>query len=135
MKKLFFLFFVLILSGCSRPHGPAEYILDQTIITPNNQVKQTKVTVTRNKQFIGSGSGGHCKFVVAVDGKEIALLRQNQYVTAYLNNGLHKLRVSNECTVASMGMRRTVDVLADGTEQEYLTEVGIWGQYRLWRTQ
>ncbi|MFP1762322.1 hypothetical protein [Lonsdalea quercina] len=109
--------------------------MDPTIITPNNQVEQTKVTVTRNKQFIGSGSGGLCKFVVAVDGKEIALLRQNQYVTAYLNNGLHKLRVSNECSVASMGMRRTVDVFADGTEQEYLTEVGIWGQYRLWRTQ
>lgn len=75
-----------------------------------------------------------CKFVVAVDGKEIALLRQNQYVTAYLNNGLHKLRVSNECAAMSLGMRRTVDVLADGTDQEYLSEVGFWGQYRLWRT-
>ncbi|WP_232099998.1 MULTISPECIES: hypothetical protein [Lonsdalea] len=49
-------------------------ILAQTTITPNNQVRQTKVTVTRNKQFIGSGSGGLCKFVVAVDGKEITLL-------------------------------------------------------------
>lgn len=134
MKRIFFLFFVLILSGCSRPHGPAEYILDQTIITPDTQGKQTKVTVTRNKQFIGAWSGGLCKFVVTVDDREIALLRQNQYVTAYLNNGLHKLRVSNECVALSLGMRRTVDVLADGSEQEYAAEVGFGGQYRLWRT-
>ncbi|OSN06696.1 hypothetical protein AU510_07180 [Lonsdalea britannica] len=134
MKRLFFLCLVLILSGCSRPHRPAEYIIDRAIITPNTQVKQTKVTVTRNKQFIGAGSGGMCKFVVTVDDSDIALLKQNQYITAYLNNGLHKLRVSNECTAMSFGMRKTLDVLADGTDQEYVAEVGIWGQYRLWRT-
>ncbi|WP_244200946.1 hypothetical protein [Lonsdalea britannica] len=76
MKRPFFLFVVLVLSGCSRPHRPAEYIIDRAIITPNTQVKQTKVTVTRNKQFIGAGSGGMCKFVVTVDDSDIALLNK-----------------------------------------------------------
>ncbi|AOR65137.1 hypothetical protein [Pectobacterium wasabiae] len=87
-----------------------------------------------NKQFIGSASGGVCKFLVSVDGRDVALLQQNQFVTAYLKNGLHKLMVSNECNVLSMGMRKTVDVIANGNEQEYVTEVGFWGQYGLWQT-
>ncbi|AYH12603.1 hypothetical protein C5E22_12320 [Pectobacterium parmentieri] len=92
------------------------------------------MTVTRNKQFIGSASGGVCKFLISVDGRDVARLQQNQFVIAYLKNGLHKLMVSNECSVLSMGMRKTVDVIANGGEQEYVTEVGLWGQYRLWQT-
>lgn len=60
-------------------------------------------------------------------------LRQNQFVTAYLANGPHKLRVSNECNALSMGMRKALDIDANGQDQEYLTEVGFWGQYRMWR--
>lgn len=74
-----------------------------------------------------------CKFLVSIDDEDIALLRQNQFVTAYIDNGLHKLRVSNECNVLSMGMRKTLDIVADGSEQEYVTEIGFWGQYRMWR--
>ncbi|WP_455810768.1 hypothetical protein [Pseudomonas graminis] len=133
MKKLLLVVAVLILAGCSRPHGPAEKILDTQIVTPKPGVAQTKVTVTRNKQFIGGGSGGMCKFLVSIDDKDVALLRQNQFVTAYLNNGPHKLKVSNDCNVLSMGMRKTLDVNADGQDQEYITEVGMWGQYRMWR--
>lgn len=58
---------------------------------------------------------------------------KNQFVTAYLNNGPHKLKVSNDCNALSMGMRKTLDVNADGQDQEYITEVGMWGQYRMWR--
>jgi hypothetical protein len=106
---------VLTLAGCARPYGQAEKILNQEMVTPKSDTQQTKVTVTRNKQFIGGGSGGMCKFLVAIDGKDVALLRQNQFVTAYLANGPHKLRVSNECNVLSMGMRKTLDLVADGT--------------------
>ncbi|ASY79274.1 hypothetical protein BJK05_04390 [Pectobacterium polaris] len=134
MKKIIFFLGAVVLSGCSRPHGPAEKILNQELILPNNIEQQTKITVTRNKQFIGGGSGGMCKFLVSIDDRDIALLRQNQFVTAYINNGSHKLRVSNECNVLSMGMRKTLDVIADGSEQEYVTEIGMWGQYRMWRT-
>ncbi|ADW76091.1 hypothetical protein EJP81_22890 (plasmid) [Rahnella aquatilis] len=133
MKKLFVVFAVLILAGCARPHGPAEKILDPELVTPKTGVAQTKVTVTRNKQFIGGGSGGLCKFLVSIDDKEVALLRQNQFVTAYLNNGPHKLKVSNDCNVMSMGMRKTLDIIGDGQDQEYIAEQGIWGQYRMWR--
>lgn len=133
MKKLFLGLAVIVLAGCARPYGPADTILNQEIVTPKNDIQQTKVTVTRNKQFIGGGSGGMCKFIVAIDDRDVALLRQNQYVTAYLNNGLHKLRVSNDCSVMSMGMRKSLDILVDGTPQEYMTEVGAWGQYRMWQ--
>lgn len=123
----------VLLSGCARPYGPAETIINKQIVEPKPGVEQTKVTVTRNKQFIGGGSGGTCKFLVQIDGDDIAKLRQNQFVTAYLANGPHKLRVSNECNVLSMGMRKTLDIDANGQDQEYLTEVGFWGQYRMWR--
>lgn len=132
-KFLFPLLGVILLSGCARPYGPAETIIDKQIVVPKPGVEQTKVTVTRNKQFIGGGSGGTCRFLVQIDGNDIAKLRQNQFVTAYLNNGPHKLRVSNECNVLSMGMRKTLDIDANGQEQEYLVEVGFWGQYRMWR--
>lgn len=31
-------------------------------------------------------------------------------------------------------MRKTLDIVADGTPQEYVTEQGAWGQYRMWQT-
>lgn len=133
MKKLLLMVAVLILAGCARPYGPAEKILNSEIVTPKVGAAQTKITVTRNKQFIGGGSGGLCKFLVSVDDKEVALLRQNQFVTAYLNNGPHKLKVSNECNLMSMGMRKTLDLNADGQDQKYIAEQGMWGQYRMWR--
>ncbi|MFU2166567.1 hypothetical protein [Lelliottia nimipressuralis] len=133
LKKLLIIIAVLTLAGCARPYGQAEKILNQELVTPKSDTQQTKVTVTRNKQFIGGGSGGMCKFLVAIDDKDVALLRQNQFVTAYLTNGPHKLRVSNECNVLSMGMRKTLDLVADGTPQEYVAEVGFWGQYRMWK--
>ena len=135
MKKAMMALAVLTLAGCARPYGPATTIMNQQIVTPNANQQQTKVTVTRNRQFIGSMSGGTCKFVVNIDGQDVAMLRQNQYVTTYLENGTHKLRVSNDCSVLSLGMRKTLDVVATGTPQEYATEIGFWGQYRMWRTQ
>ena len=132
-KILIPVFGAILLSGCARPYGPAETIINKQIVEPKKGVDQTKVTITRNKQFIGGGSGGTCKFLVQIDGNDIAKLRQNQFITAYLNNGPHQLRVSNECNVLSMGMRKTLDIDANGQDQEYLTEVGFWGQYRMWR--
>ncbi len=75
-----------------------------------------------------------CKFLVSIDENDVALLKQNQFVTAYIKNGPHKLKVSNECNVLSMGMRKTLDLIADGTDQEYIAENGFWGQYRMWRS-
>ncbi|WP_277971893.1 hypothetical protein [Pantoea agglomerans] len=124
---------VMTLAGCARPYGPAETILNKQITEPKPDVEQTKVTITRNKQFIGGGSGGMCRFLVQIDGSDIAKLRQNQFVTAYLNNGKHLLRVSNECNVLSLGMRKSLEILTDGGEQEYIAENGMWGQYRMWR--
>ncbi|KEY60918.1 hypothetical protein [Serratia sp. DD3] len=133
MKKILLALTALTLAGCARPYGPAEEILNKEIVIPKNGTQQTKVTVTRNKQFIGAGSGGVCKFLIAIDDENVAVLKQNQFVTAYLANGPHKLRVSNECNVLTMGMRKTLDLVADGTPQEYISEVGFWGQYRMWR--
>lgn len=124
---------ILMLSGCARPYGPAETVINKQIVEPKPGIEQTKVTVTRNKQFIGGGSGGMCRFLIQIDGKDIAKLRQNQFITTYLNNGKHLLRVSNECDIASMGMRKSLEINADGADQEYLTEVGFWGQYRMWQ--
>lgn len=134
MKKLVLALAVLTLAGCARPYGPADKILDNQIVTPSPSEQQTKVTITRQKQFIGNMSGGKCKFLISIDDSEVALLRQNQFVTTYLKNGPHKLRVSNDCSVLTMGMRKTLDITADGTDQEYVAEVGFWGQYRMWRT-
>lgn len=134
MKKLLMVALgAALLTGCARPYGPAETIINKQIVEPKPGVEQTKVTVTRNKQFIGGGSGGTCKFLVSIDDAEVAKLRQNQFVTAYLANGPHKLRVSNECNVLTMGMRKTLDIVTDGKDQEYLAEVGFWGQYRMWQ--
>lgn len=132
-KALMPLIGAILLTGCARPYGPAETVINKQIVEPKAGVAQTKVTVTRNKQFIGGGSGGTCKFLIQIDEVDVAKLRQNQFVTAYLTNGPHKLRVSNECNVLSMGMRKTLDINADGQDQEYLAEVGFWGQYRVWR--
>lgn len=133
MKRLIITFCVIALAGCSRPYGPAETIINKQIIHPKPGIPQTKVTITRNKQFIGGGSGGLCRFLVQIDNKDIAKLRQNQFISAYLDNGKHRLRVSNECDIASLGMRKTLDIDATGGEQEYVTENGFWGQYRMWR--
>lgn len=119
------------LSGCVRPYGPAETVINKQITTPQTDKPQTIVTITRNKQFIGGGSGGMCRFLLQVDGVDVAKLRQNQFLTAYLNNGPHTLRVTNECF--TWGMRKTLNINTDGTPQEYLTENGFWGQFRLWQ--
>ncbi|EKN4881412.1 hypothetical protein DVQ40_19475 [Yersinia enterocolitica] len=134
MKIILTLMLVIGLAGCAKPYGPAEIILNQQLVTPNVSEPQTKITVTRLKQFTGGINGGVCKFIINIDGDDVALLRQNQFITAYIKNGTHKLQVSNDCGTLSMGMRKTLDIIADGTTQEYVTETGMWGQYRMWRT-
>ncbi|ENG6105791.1 hypothetical protein ACAY19_001381 [Serratia liquefaciens] len=133
MKKILLAATLLTLVGCARPYGPADKVLSTKYAEKKENVVQSKITVTRNKQFIGGGSGGTCRFVVAIDETDIALLRQNQFAVAYLDKGPHKLKVSNDCNVLSMGMRKTLDIIADGTDQEYVTENGFWGQYRMWQ--
>ncbi|POT57855.1 hypothetical protein C3432_07920 [Citrobacter amalonaticus] len=133
MKKILLILVAIGLTGCARPYGPAETIINKQIVNPKPGVEQTKVTITRNKQFIGGGSGGMCRFLVQIDGVDIAKLRQNQFISAYLDNGKHLLRVSNECDVGSMGMRKSLEIEATGGEQEYITENGMWRQYRMWR--
>lgn len=135
MKRLIILALgAALLTGCARPYEPSEKVLNQEITKKKDGITQSKVTVTRNKQFIGGGSGGICKFLIQVDDKDVALLRQNQYITTYLDLGPHKLKVSNDCSTLSLGMRKTLDIVADGNDQEYVAENGVWGQYRMWRT-
>jgi hypothetical protein len=77
MRAILLLVAIMGLIRCARPYGPAEKILNQELMTPNNNQEQTKITITRNKQFIGGGSGGMCKFLIAIDDRNLALLRQN----------------------------------------------------------
>jgi hypothetical protein len=133
VRKILLALAIVGLTGCEIPYGPADTVLNQELVTPKSDVQQTKITVTRKRQTVGGPGTGVCKFLIAVDNQDLALLRENQHITAYLPNGPHKLRVSNECNVLTMGMRKTLDVNADGVPKEYLTEVGFWGQYRLWQ--
>lgn len=135
MKKAVIALAVLALTACAKPHGPPEEILNPAMVTPDNNKSQTRITITREEQSsLLTASMGLCSFLISIDGKDVALLRQNQVVTAYLDNGPHALRVSNSCISVGLGIRKTLKIVADGTPQAYATNEGYWGQYHLWRT-
>lgn len=135
MKKVLMAFAVLMLAGCARPYGPG-FIYSDPVVRPDPSKKQTQLKVMRIKQFIGSfGVSSLCEFDVSIDGKLIAELHQNQYVTAYIDVGLHKLTVTNACRTMYTGRSETQEVLADGAPQEFSIKVGAFNQLLLWRTQ
>ncbi|QOV66787.1 hypothetical protein [Citrobacter sp. BDA59-3] len=109
--------------------------MNQQMVTPDSTKSQTSVTITRQEQSsLLTSSMGLCSFLVNIDAIDVALLRQNQYVTTYLDNGPHILRVSNSCKSVGLGIRKSLKINAEGTPQKYETNEGYWGQYNIWRT-
>ncbi|WP_237372644.1 hypothetical protein [Raoultella terrigena] len=130
MKTFALVLVILTMTGCAtRPYESAQIIYDNLLITPSSN--STQVRVHRVKQFSGSGLGEDCPLVLKVDDKEVAGLQQNQYVDIYLPNGRHVLSVRFKCALTSW--RKSVELIADGKYQEYETEVGSAGQYRMWK--
>lgn len=130
-KIIFVILALLILSGCAnRPFEPASNILEPkfTIQQPNS----TKVRVHRIKQFTGSALGENCPLVLSVNDIETAGLQQNQYVDLYLPEGQHAIKVRFSCAFTAWS--KSLTIMADGNYQEYETENGAVGQYRMWRT-
>lgn len=130
MKKIALVLAVYLLTGCvSRPYESTQVIYDNSLITPDSN--STKVRIHRVKQFAGSGLGEDCPLVLKVDDKEVVGLQQNQYVDIYIPTGMHVLSVRFKCALTSW--HKSVALTADGKYQEYETEVGPAGQYRMWK--
>lgn len=134
MPFIFILSFTFLLFGCARPFEHTPYVLNEELTKPNPDITQSKITVHRALQIKNNMSGDTCKFLVLIDDNPVAALAQNRYVVFYLNPGVYKLKTTSECEWGSMGLRKTLDVVADGTEQEYETELGFFNQFRMWRT-
>lgn len=130
MKIILFGLIIFALFGCaSKPYEAASIIYDSSLL--NNKTGATKVRVHRIQQLSGSGLGEKCPLVLKVDEKEVAGLQQNQYVDVYLPNGNHKLSVRFKCALTEW--RKSLSIIADGHYQEYQTETGAAGQYRMWQ--
>lgn len=130
MKKIFLSLIIVILFGCaSKPYEETSIIYDSSFI--NDKTGAAKVRIHRIQQLSGSGLGENCPLVLKVDEKEVAGLLQNQYVDVYLPNGEHKLSVRFKCALTEW--RKSLSIIADGHYQEYQTETGAAGQYRMWR--
>ncbi|MGK0735818.1 hypothetical protein ACSFCT_03365 [Yokenella regensburgei] len=121
---------ILLLAGCvSKPFEITPTIYNHELTTESPGL--TKVRVHRVEQLSGSALGDDCPLVLKVDEKEIAGLQQNQYIDVYVPNGNHSLSVRFKCALTSW--KKSLNVNADGTYQEYKTETGAAGQYRMWR--
>lgn len=57
MRAILLFVAVLGLIGCARPYGPAEQILNQELVTPNNNKEQTKITITRINNLLAVAVG------------------------------------------------------------------------------
>ncbi|EPI2798886.1 hypothetical protein ACS5LO_000271 [Citrobacter koseri] len=130
MKRVFLGLAIVILTGCaSKPFEATNTIYEPSFL--KNAPDTTKIRVHRVEQLSGSALGEECPLVLKVDEKEVAGLQQNQFVDVYLPNGNHKLSVRFKCALTEW--RKSVDVIANGHYQEYQTETGIAGQYRMWQ--
>ncbi|AUO64120.1 hypothetical protein WM46_04745 [Citrobacter freundii complex sp. CFNIH2] len=129
MKKLLILV-VIVISGCaSNKFVATDDVYEHSLLDPQNG--NTKIRVHRLNQISGAALGKECPLVLKVDEKEVAGLQQNQYVDFYVPNGEHTLSVRFKC--AFTAWRKSIDLIADGAYQEYQTETGAAGQYRMWR--
>jgi len=132
MKNIFFSLVIFVLSGCaSKPYEATSIIYDSSLL--NSKTASTKVRVHRVQQLSGSGLGENCPLVLKVDEKEVAGLQQNQYVDVYLPNGEHTLSVRFKCALTEW--RKSLNIIANGHYQEYKTETGAAGQYRMWQVE
>lgn len=131
MMKNIILLSALVLAGCaSKPYEPTKTVYKPSITIQKNGA--TQVRVHRAKQVSGSALGESCPLVLRVDDIEVAGLQQNQYVDLYLPSGKHTLSVRFKCALTEW--RKSVVLEANGTYQEYETETGAAGQYRMWQT-
>jgi len=130
MKKLLLALAFVGLAGCaSNPFEATHTIYDPSLL--NKAPNTTKVRVHRVEQLSGSALGEDCPLVLKVDEKEVAGLQQNQFVDIYLPSGKYTLSVRFKC--AFTAWRKSLDLNANGDYQEYQTETGAAGQYRMWR--
>lgn len=121
---------MVFVAGCaSKPYEETKVIYDSefTNASPN----LTKIRVHRVTQLSGSALGDSCPLILKVDNKEVAGLQQNQFIDVYVPSGNHVLSVRFKCALTAW--KKSVDLTADGNYQEYQTETGAAGQYRMWR--
>ncbi|WP_034913060.1 hypothetical protein [Erwinia sp. 9145] len=131
MQKILLALCALGLSGCAeKPFEPTKTIYEPSLMTRSDDA--THVRVHRVKQISGSGLGEGCPLILKVDNKEVAGLQQNQYADLFLPGGKHTLSVRFKCALTEW--RKSIDLEANGNYQEYETELGAAGQYRMWQT-
>lgn len=131
MKQILFLLALTSLGGCAaKPFEATKSVYDPTYTTAHADL--TQVRVHRVSQLSGSALGESCPLVLKVDSKEVAGLQQNQYIDLYLPPGPHTLSVRFKCAITAW--RKSISLDANGKYQEYETETGAAGQYRMWQT-
>lgn len=130
MKRMYLVLAFMLLAGCaSKPFEATNTIYDSSLL--NNTPDSTKIRVHRVEQLSGSALGEDCPLILKVDDKEVVGLQQNQFVDIYLPKGKHTLSVRFKC--AFTAWRKSLDIIANGEYQEYKTETGAAGQYRMWQ--
>ena len=130
MKRMYLVLAYMLLAGCtSKPFEVTNTIYDSSLL--NNTPDSTKIRVHRVEQLSGSALGEDCPLILKVDEKEVAGLQQNQFVDIYLPKGKHTLSVRFKCALTAW--RKSLDINSNGEYQEYKTETGAAGQYRMWQ--
>ena len=133
MKKALIALAVLALAGCAKPYGPVEGTYDTPFVKPDPSKQQTKIKIFRITQFRDS-LFSLCKFEVSVDGKSVARLPQNKYVNVYVDNGTHYLSYIYSCDEGRPQAKKVLEVIANGTPQEYSSRISGYGELQMWRT-
>lgn len=130
MKNILITVCALVMCGCaSKNYEPTKTIYNESFSLPKDN--STHVRVHRIKQISGSFLGENCPLVLKVDGDEVAGLKQNQYIDLYLPKGKHSLSVRFKCAITNW--KKSLELDANGSYQEYEAEAGAAGQYRMWR--
>lgn len=133
MKKPLIALAVLALASCAKPYGPVANTLNDQLTKPDPSKHQTKIKVLRVPQFRDS-LFNLCTFDFSVDGKLVAFLKQNNYVTVYLDNGMHYLSYTYSCDEGRPYAQKVLEVITNGMPQEYSTKIGAFGHLFMWRT-
>ncbi|WP_058973279.1 hypothetical protein [Type-D symbiont of Plautia stali] len=133
MKKSLIALAVLLLAGCARPYGPVAGTVNDQLTKSDPSKQQTKIKVLRLTQFRDS-LFNLCTFDFSVDGKLVAFLRQNNYVTVYLDHGMHYLSYTYSCDEGRPYAQKVLEVITNGMPQEYSAKIGAFGQLFMWRT-
>lgn len=123
MKKLIMLGLVLALIGCATQPMPS---IDAELasIYLNEAPGSGKVTVTRDKGFVGSAA----KAYVYIDAKPIIGLRAGQKIELWLSAGEHML--ATMCRTDGSITEAKVNVVA-GKSQTYRISYSLYGGWRL----